>query len=743
MKNILSNAICILIAASIAMLPYHSSYAATASESQAAKDMERRIQELASKAQVLRGAIKRERFDPEARVESADYDLPTLVSFVRDEIAFHPYAGTLRGAAGTLRARAGNSLDQSLLLAQMMRTAGFDARIARTDLSFDIAQRLLHSIGDASAPESLDYFREAIVNTFGEQDFTSRARPIEESTRYQNTQRHTRALLAALEEAGVELTPRDATDRLLESIRSYFWVQYRDGPSQPWQEAHPAFGSYDPPETLEPEEIFADTIPEQYQHRFEVAAWIEQWLGDNIEKHRIMSPWSAPVAELNSRPIRFQNVPNGINRDNVQDVDRALADSNVLTPFFGKRTAPGAKLFDLQGRVIDPMAQGGSPAAGIIKTVGDKFVVATTDLADREDGKPAMALHSVYLEFTFHRPGGEFETRRRYILPPRESYDEDRVTLLRQLMTAYTYVVATGNQSQELIADRFIEGTVSDLDWLKYVVLSQSDQEPELPEEPMSAFPTLFQQWNMDRFPVEQGIVRFHAQPTLIGIRDGIRGPHTTFSEVDVVWNTVESIRKHGSRWFTTPHTTLTAGVWDTVLESIPLSGTQAGQVAVTSAPKTFDLAEEQGIELLVLRPGQHLSAELEALPIHAQERQFVRRDLDAGYVIVIPQRTPTQSPMAGWWRVRPDSGETLGMLGDGYGATATEYIVVFSLLALAAATALRATTEYSGCGDEGGMKAKLCCAVGKHLELVGEEAEGDQAVEQSGDAMYDMACGD
>lgn len=745
MKNFWNTAVCILTAASIAVYPFHSALGAASENPQGTEDIEKRIDELGRKAEGLREALKRERFDPEARVESADYDLETLVDFVRNEIVFHPYAGTMRGAAGTLRARAGSSLDQALLLAQMLKFAGNDAQIVRADLTDDLARRLLNASGNAPAPQSTDYMSEAINQAFGEtENEPSESRGIEETKYYKDTQRHAQVLLRTLDEAGVKLAPMDATERLLENIRSYFWVQYREGPTQAWQQAHPAFGSAEHPKDLEPAETFSESIPDKYHHQFSMTAWIEQWLGGKIEKHSIMKPWSAPVANLNGRAIRFQNAPDGVTHDNSHDLDLALTNTNTLTPFVGKAMAAGAMAFDLQGRTIDPMAQGGSPAAGVFKTVGDKFATAATEMADRADGKPAMALHSMYLEFTFQRPGGEPETRRRYVVPPRDSYDEDRNEVLRQLITGYTYMVATGGQSPEFITDQFIEGTVSDLEWLQYMVLSQAapEQKMKLPKEPLSAFPTLFQQWSMEQLPVEASVVRFRGQPALVGIRDGFRDARTTFSEVDVVWNAIESLRRSGGGWITVPQATLTAGVWDTVLEEIPLSGTQASQTLLASAPIVFDRAQEQGLKLLVISPDQPVGSKLEALSLDQHEQQFVRRDLDAGYTIVIPERRPDQSPMAAWWRVNTNSGETLGMMGDGYGATSVEYLVVFVLIATSLIAAMKVATKYMGCDDKGDLKAKLCCALETHMGLVGDRAKDDKARDKAGEAMLKDLCG-
>ena len=60
---------------------------------------------------------------------SLDYEAEFILDYVSNDIAFQPYEGVLRGVAGTLRARAGNSLDQSILLASVLKSAGYDARV--------------------------------------------------------------------------------------------------------------------------------------------------------------------------------------------------------------------------------------------------------------------------------------------------------------------------------------------------------------------------------------------------------------------------------------------------------------------------------------------------------------------------------------------------------------------------------------------------------------------------------------
>ena len=57
-----------------------------------------------------------------------DYDLDRIFRYVADEIWYDPYGGVLRGAAGTLESRAGNSADKALLLAALLKASVIPSR---------------------------------------------------------------------------------------------------------------------------------------------------------------------------------------------------------------------------------------------------------------------------------------------------------------------------------------------------------------------------------------------------------------------------------------------------------------------------------------------------------------------------------------------------------------------------------------------------------------------------------------
>src|SRR5258708_5726834 len=84
--------------------------------------------------QGIRG-LDRQQFDPQAVVEQMGRDPQKLFAWVRDNTQLRPYRGALRGPSGVLMDRFGNSLDRSLLLAEMLHGIGYESRLANATLS--------------------------------------------------------------------------------------------------------------------------------------------------------------------------------------------------------------------------------------------------------------------------------------------------------------------------------------------------------------------------------------------------------------------------------------------------------------------------------------------------------------------------------------------------------------------------------------------------------------------------------
>jgi hypothetical protein len=681
----------------------------------------RNLDDFGQRLSTLRSNIDKSNFVPDDQVDKLDFEPETIIEFVSEEIVFHPYEGALRGAAGTLQTRAGNSLDQAILLAYLLNTAGYDASIVQAQLSEVDALRLLRTVETGRVPQSLDYMEQVIedfATTSSNESSATSGGPAETEDAHveQDVLEIEEELNQLLASAGIVMESENVTNKLLPKVQSYFWVQHRGDSTLEWQDAHPAFGKNVTPSGLEPERRFEESIPAEFHHQFTISAWIEQWQAGSIKKHRVMKPWSSPVANLIGKSLRYHNAPSGLNQQNVGDFEAALEKTTVFTPMFNGAIAPGAQAFDLKGRTVDMLAMGGSGAGGIFQTIGDKFESATTGIADRKDGKPTFALHSMYLEFTFTAPSGQTETSKRFLLAPRERYDDDS-TVIWALITDHNYMVAPGNHPVELLVDRLLAANIQGLDWLEFMVREsfEPDKENQIPEEMPTGVQPLLQHWLMDQVSIgDPTVIKYRTIPALLGIRQGYRDAQTAFSAVDIVFNRVEHVRKTDSGIESAPKSSLKAGVWDTVLESIPASSRTGDLQSVISTAWVFELAKQQGIESVVLRPGE--SDRVKQLGIDSNAARFVGEALEDGFAVVIPSRLPEGAPMAGWWRVDPQSGETLGMTGDGYGQDMMVYV---NALLSHSTRFMNAQAAIQRCEEKGSMAEKLCCLVNAHANNV------------------------
>ncbi len=70
-----------------------------------------------------------------------------ILEYVANEIRFEPYYGSLKGATGTLVAKAGNATDQTSLLIALLRASNIPARYVKGTVNSDNEDRLLRWLG--------------------------------------------------------------------------------------------------------------------------------------------------------------------------------------------------------------------------------------------------------------------------------------------------------------------------------------------------------------------------------------------------------------------------------------------------------------------------------------------------------------------------------------------------------------------------------------------------------------------
>ena len=88
-----------------------------------------------------------------ALTDSFAGDPARAFAFVRDSIGYDVYPGVLRGAAGTLAARAGNAWDRAILLKTLLDAMSLTTRFATAELDTTTAERVAaHALDPVVTP---------------------------------------------------------------------------------------------------------------------------------------------------------------------------------------------------------------------------------------------------------------------------------------------------------------------------------------------------------------------------------------------------------------------------------------------------------------------------------------------------------------------------------------------------------------------------------------------------------------
>lgn len=191
------------------------------------------------------------------------FDLPGIHAFVRDHVAYDPYAGVLRGAQGTLAARAGSAWDRALLLHELVTANGFEARFVVGVLGEGDAAALL-AAAPAGARVPLPDPPMAEVTAVDVGRLAERAR------------RDHALLLATLDG---RLAGGAEPDRM-PVARAHVWVQARDDDGA-WRDLDPVapYGA-----TLAAEATPLETVPADAIHTVVVRAVAETLDGGTLRE---------------------------------------------------------------------------------------------------------------------------------------------------------------------------------------------------------------------------------------------------------------------------------------------------------------------------------------------------------------------------------------------------------------------------------------------------------------------------
>ncbi|MFN8493940.1 MAG: hypothetical protein U0350_40450 [Caldilineaceae bacterium] len=695
----------------------------------------------------LRKLLDRTQFDLGALGIALGGDPKKITDFVANEIAFEQYPGLLRGAQGALMSRAGNALDQAVLLHRLLTDAGYQAQILHGTLDDQAAETLVRQMfkpRKAALPLSKDIGKfkqalDALITKSGlpETDiaelrgFAARQTPIQATNWFTNTQSDAVALQKLLTANGVSLGDPSAVAQLMAEAKDYFWVEYRLSSTEKWQVVQPGFAT-GAPLKLKATESFKDesALPDALRQRFAVQVSLEHKVGDEIETKPLFSPLTGTTADLVGKVHTFAIIPDGIQKaSDFADFTAVLQQSNFFFPALDGKLVKDGQFFDLLGNLIPPDVAT-SPLASVITGVTKSLGQATDALSNADKTPEAQKdtahflLTGLFIDYTFTAPGRETRTFRRTLLDRIGAdnraakkwtllHPDDPTPDLAELTTRYTFGLAPGAVPGAYLLDQLLAQLLQTKTLLASML--QGEFQPIKPDNLVKSglkgvdttwpgHPSLYTIFDAGANLLAASnahTVIYRSSPGLVvyaqsQFNDQMR------ATIDVVNNERRAWALIGDQMVAAPTTLLATGVWETHTEGILLS---PSETAARSTISLFRQAKLNATKLLVLKPTDE--AKIARLQIPTSAQMGIQHELQAGNVLVLPESMPKDAAQFGWWRVDPRTGEALGVMDGGAGQSTVEYVMILintvgstaACLQIAGADGKLSTKDALGCG--------------------------------------------
>ena len=402
-----------------------------------------------------------------------------MARFLREEVAFAPYAGTLRGAGGTLAARAGSSLDRALLLHRLLAAAGRPSRLVRVRLEEKEAAALVDRWlaaaprgGTAVAePPAARLRRAAALAGVKEELFLARQKQRRAeaddllAAALAGARQAAQRLEKTLAQAG-ELPPGASPDwrrELVEAVRDHYGVQVRPPGEKKWRHLFPPL-----PEALagRARVVREGTLPAA-KVGFRVVLRRRR---DRKEERIKLLERRCPLTEATMKGIYLALLPG---RDQLPPPAKlwamplaerlqALARARILRlELHLDGRVYGGLPFDREGQVYETHGDGRVKAAkGLGKALGGLLGGMTG--GGEEKKKPATAFLGLDLELQVLLPGRKPRLHTRTLLAPPAAAGPRPLPLLRLAILLQTRPLAPGEKERRFLAslvrhDEFIK----------------------------------------------------------------------------------------------------------------------------------------------------------------------------------------------------------------------------------------------------------------------------------------------
>jgi len=651
-----------------------------------------------------------ENFDGQTVIQEVGKDPINLFEWVRDNTFWVPYQGSLRGAAGVLMDRLGNSLDRSLLLADLLDSAGFQVRLAHVGLSDNLARKLwddIQKISDTQVFPETAYKEMEIsqfenialrvqMNTQEMQQGLKQLSQINNKSDREAKQRvkdQAEMLMKAIGESMVKGSSSDKMD--MEALCDHWWVQYetQDGwvdldPLLPQGKSGEAVGEAE--ETVE-----IDDLDEDLLHLITVRVVTEQWKDGYLEEHTSFEHTLRPCELLGQRIILYNlslNWPEDLRLDEEgfpESFKDALLEGKEWMPVLevGSDMIVQSSFTDKGGINENPNptpeAEAGGATRGVFRGMTGGLMGGSRKDEDKEEGY----LTAGWLEYDLHLPGQDDQTIRRELFdllgPAARSEEEaaepdfnddqklERAYSLFGIIEILPVVCQISSQFADQVTSRYC------VDQLRILQKELEDDNPvedlnirvgmaaEALHSPLFKWALLRPRWN----PYASST--YYSSVNIVNLRTRIvetaSGEFLLRRIFDIVNNDVSIIPQEKS---SPPVARLNQGVADTLAEAMIVPGPEPHMNLIY----LFDLAKDQQI-------GWRLAKEIQDKDwkkwrLSEDVRVRIQQSLLDRWAVVVPDRPVVieGKQRLGWWRVNLQSGETLGVMDTGFHQDTTEY---------------------------------------------------------------------
>ena len=695
------------------------------------------------------------------RATSPADEVVALFEWVRDSTGLDAYRGVLKGPAGVLMDRSGNSLDRAFLLQNLLTAAGEQAILATGQLDAAGAAAVVGAVraaaGGSGEPAGVDAAAgaERLATAVGADAAVAAQRLSQaEATR---TAFHDELLTRTEQQAGTllgllggALADSDESGAAA-LVTDHWWVQVmRDGawldldptmpdaqPGQVLTAATARFGPTSLAQIAAVEGSCRDLACGERIHSVVIRAFSEGWDGSELSETLLLERELLP-ADLIGTSITFAATAKDWPEDldlfaTTQPLD-ALRDALLATEAWEVLLAVGDDTYgDMTVNDDGTTAQrgGGGGVGGFGGAIGGGFGGGFGGGGGGSEGE----FTALWLELEIRTPGRGVSIQRRAvfdILGPAaraagvtEFTGDDTTRMLRAAALAGETQVAlqparldatvlSAAAAGRLLANEeawttlYYQGAGADPDFL---VARQND---------LANLVTPLENYGALRAQAAAALAAA-GQPTsdtslVVALYHRAIGPDMQpYSSFDLVTSPARG----------TPAAALRQGVADSNLEALMqarLHPTGEGDVPVVVA-----VADAFAADIAAGRPWQVVNdtAQLDAVApdLGADLRQRVIEDLAAGYLAVVPQGGVGA---VGWWRVDRATGAVIGVGDRGWGQAMTEYDVVTNVV-LQLRTVLN---QYASMAQ--------CLGIALTMPLRGETG----VTEELAECVFKLVCG-